>query len=275
MDALRAIVVALVLTSGVSCGERGDAPRDGGAAARDVGSADTLARPPGVACRETSDCPAPVPACGTSICMGGVCRVAPPDRDSDGHGDRGCQVEDPFFLDDDCDDADPRRFPGNPELCDDHDEDCSLTTFGDLDADGDGEVSAVCCLEDEGEVLCATDSDDADPDVGFRSMEVCNGRDDDCDFEVDEGCGADAGDDAGTDLDAGGDAAAPDGAASWTPAPRWMAVPCRWTRGSWAMSVWSMHRMRAASRRCLPTRCATVATTTATAAPTKAATSLQ
>ena len=64
---------------------------------------------------------------------------AEPDADGDGVDSIACGGTD-------CDDSDPYRYPGNYEICDsaNHDEDCDPSTFGDLDADGDGYISAMC-----------------------------------------------------------------------------------------------------------------------------------
>lgn len=67
------------------------------------------------------------------------CGFVPVDADGDGvasHASGGI----------DCDDADPRRYPGAIEVCDaeGRDEDCNLSTPGDKDSDGDGYVDARC-----------------------------------------------------------------------------------------------------------------------------------
>nr|NIS36380.1 hypothetical protein [Actinomycetota bacterium]NIU22321.1 hypothetical protein [Actinomycetota bacterium]NIU70909.1 hypothetical protein [Actinomycetota bacterium]NIV58889.1 hypothetical protein [Actinomycetota bacterium]NIV90466.1 hypothetical protein [Actinomycetota bacterium] len=91
---------------------------------------------------------------------------------------------------DDCDDDDADRYPGNPEVCDaaGRDEDCNPVTVGAIDRDGDGFVDAQCRNEGGS---AGTDCDDRDPRVGPLRTEQCNGRDDDCDGEADEGVAID------------------------------------------------------------------------------------
>ena len=109
----------------------------------------------------------------SASCPGGC-----PDRDGDGARDLACGG-------DDCDDADPERFPGNEERCDPegHDEDCDPATHGGPDVDGDGFADARCCNDER----CGRDCVDTDASVHPDATETCDGRDQDCDAAVDEG----------------------------------------------------------------------------------------
>ncbi|MFN4255443.1 MAG: putative metal-binding motif-containing protein, partial [Saprospiraceae bacterium] len=72
--------------------------------------------------------------------------------------------------DDDCDDADAARFPGNPEICDGKDNDCDLELPAN-EADSDGDDFMVC----------ENDCDDTNTAIHPAASETCNGLDDDCD----------------------------------------------------------------------------------------------
>ncbi len=84
---------------------------------------------------------------------------------------------------DDCDDGDATVFPGAAELCDGLDNDCDVAVDEGLtfDDDGDGHTSPASC---EGS---ADDCDDTAPAVYPGAAETCNGVDDDCDGQIDEG----------------------------------------------------------------------------------------
>lgn len=89
--------------------------------------------------------------------------TGPSDSDGDGHDAVECGG-------DDCDDDNPRRFPGNTEVCDLHgmDEDCNLDTFGTRDVDGDGHVDRGCFNRDpkSGEIVSVgTDCNDNNPAI--------------------------------------------------------------------------------------------------------------
>lgn len=117
---------------------------------------------PGSAGADARGCVAARPPCGVDTtcsedqdaCLT-ACEV---DADNDDDGVDGVQCGG-----DDCDDADPEVHPGRQEVCDDADvdEDCDPSTFGSLDADGDGEVSRECCNLADGVPNCGDDCDDA------------------------------------------------------------------------------------------------------------------
>ncbi|MBI1945556.1 MAG: putative metal-binding motif-containing protein [Deltaproteobacteria bacterium] len=108
---------------------------------------------------------------------------ADPDLDGDGSDSQACGGTD-------CDDNEPERTPGRPELCDgaDLDEDCDPATFGERDLDLDGHWDARCVnVAADGSVAAGEDCDDARADVHPSQAEVCDGRDNDCDGGIDEG----------------------------------------------------------------------------------------
>jgi hypothetical protein len=127
-----------------------------------------------------------------------------PDADDDGHGDGSlpsintCDVPPPLYasVDDDCDDADPDNFPGNPEVCDGADNDCDGSAddglvfqdwWPDVDRDdyGDANVAPVSTCDGAPTGQPHTDNgddcNDFDPYVNPSAVELtCDGKDNDC-----------------------------------------------------------------------------------------------
>jgi len=127
------------------------------------------------------------------------------DTDGDGFGDRriplsGCHPPEGYVAQgSDCDDLRAEVFPGAEEHCNGLDDDCDgLTDEPDArdagtwyaDADGDGwglpGSQRPACGKPAGHVQRGEDCDDASPSIHPGSTEVCNGRDDDCDGQLDE-----------------------------------------------------------------------------------------
>ena len=129
-------------------------------------------------CLESQTCDDATRRCVTECASNG-------DADGDGHLAIECGG-------DDCDDSDGERFPGNTEICDDQDHDCDDRTLAgpNGDVDGDGYVSSACCVPDPfgaGPPICGRDCDDNASGVNPGTPESCNGVDDDCSGEADEG----------------------------------------------------------------------------------------
>ena len=152
-----------------------DADADGFAACEDCDDADDRINPDGVeACNGKDD------NCDGAIDEG-VQTTFYLDFDADGYGvatdtTDGCTVPSGYAaVADDCDDADADYNPGATETdcTDPNDYNCDGSTlFEDADADG----FAAC-----------EDCDDTDDAVNIDGVEVCNGVDDDCDSDIDEG----------------------------------------------------------------------------------------
>jgi alpha-tubulin suppressor-like RCC1 family protein len=130
-----------------------------------------------------------------------------PDSDADGYGDPiGGSSCTPANADDvtdntDCNDLDDTVYPGADEICDGKDNDCDTLTddedddsvgqttwYEDIDEDGYGDVTqmSVACTQPAGYVVDSTDCDDLDSDSYPTSTEVCDGRDNDCDNDIDD-----------------------------------------------------------------------------------------
>ncbi len=124
------------------------------------------------------------------------------DRDGDGHVSSSCCNG--ASCGDDCDDASGGVFPGVPDDCNAIDDDCdgtiderpTLRFYRDLDGDEFGvtEDSVLACSAPPGYAVLRGDCDDTRRGVNPSAMEICNGRDDDCDGATDPGCACDVDD---------------------------------------------------------------------------------
>ncbi len=108
------------------------------------------------------------------------------DNNCDGRIDEGDvdNDEDNFtFLCGDCNDNNPRISPQEPDVCDGIDNDCD----GRVDQDPLGRTTCTVCRDDDedGILSCEGDCDDEDPTVGPTMLEVCDGKDNDCDGTID------------------------------------------------------------------------------------------
>ena len=132
------------------------------------------------------------------------------DGDGDGYGKAGstpqvsCTVVAGKVTNaNDCDDANPAVKPGAPETCNGVDDNCNgaideglatKTFFPDSDGDGYGAASGTatvsCKASLPGQVADKTDCNDANPSVHPGAVEVCNGVDDNCNGQIDEGATA-------------------------------------------------------------------------------------
>jgi hypothetical protein len=146
------------------------------------------------------------------------------DTDADGYGDPAtatdsCSQPVGYVTDNtDCDDTTAASFPGNLEICDEHDNDCdgtidegvTTTYYADLDADsfGDATLSQEACALPTGYAEVAGDCDDSEATTNPDALEYCDGHDDDCDGDIDEADSEDASAwYADTDTDSFGDPA--------------------------------------------------------------------
>ena len=124
------------------------------------------------------------------------------DTDGDGFGadtDVVMVCEEGVLVDEggDCDDTNEDVNPDATEVCNGIDDDCDGDTdetflvelFPDADGDGFGVTAEAFsgCEDTEGTTTVGGDCDDTNEDVNPDATEVCNGIDDNCDGELDEG----------------------------------------------------------------------------------------
>jgi hypothetical protein len=128
------------------------------------------------------------------------------DADADGYGDASistttCDGAPVGYVADatDCNDADGSINPGVTEICDGIDNNCDgnidegltfITYYADADSDGYGDASistTTCDGAPVGYVADATDCNDADGSINPGVTEICDGIDNNCDGNIDEG----------------------------------------------------------------------------------------
>lgn len=125
------------------------------------------------------------------------------DTDGDGFGDDSssvlaCNAPAGYVADNtDCDDTEANAFPGNTEVCDSIDNNCdgqvdegvTTTFYADTDNDGfgDANVTVQNCIAPTGYVADNTDCDDTEANAYPGNTEVCDGIDNNCDGQIDEG----------------------------------------------------------------------------------------
>ena len=115
----------------------------------------------------------------------------------------------------DCNDSRDDIYPGATEICDGEDNDCDgeidegldVVLYPDGDGDGYGDPTRpqTSCAPDASYIEDATDCDDDQPAAHPGNTELCDGIDNDCNGEIDEGLGetwyADADGDGWADAD--------------------------------------------------------------------------
>ncbi len=135
------------------------------------------------------------------------CDVYYADEDGDGYGDPNVPLcscekgENMVENDDDCDDTNLEINPEGIEACNGFDDDCNdlideenavgcLVHFFDQDLDEFGlsdQFKCLCEAEEPYTTLAAGDCNDTVPEIKPFATELCDGIDNDCDDEIDEG----------------------------------------------------------------------------------------
>jgi len=125
------------------------------------------------------------------------------DADGDGYGNaainvQACSAPAGYVASNiDCDDTNSNIHPGAAEICDGKDNNCNgqtdegVTSTFYADADGDGygnaAISVQACSAPAGYVASNTDCDDTNSNIHPGAAEICDGKDNNCNGQTDEG----------------------------------------------------------------------------------------
>ena len=122
-----------------------------------------------------------------------VANAGQEDIDGDGTGDACEDDADGDGVNDvnDCAPLNPLVFPGADEVCDGADNDCDFAEDeGFPDTDADGLKNCVDADDDDDGDLDETDCAVLDPNIHHLASEICDGLDNDCSGEADDGLGS-------------------------------------------------------------------------------------
>ncbi|MCX6796784.1 MAG: putative metal-binding motif-containing protein [Candidatus Falkowbacteria bacterium] len=142
-------------------------------------------------------------ATSTDPCVGNLINYYY-DGDHDGYGNpatliRACSAPQNYVASSsDCNDAQATINPGATEICNGIDDNCdgqideglaTTTYYLDSDADGFGTTATTttACAKPAGYSATSTDCDDTQAKVHPGAAEICNGVDDNCNGQIDEG----------------------------------------------------------------------------------------
>ncbi len=120
------------------------------------------------------------------------------DTDNDGYGDAnnsitGCAAQAGYVTNNtDCDDSNASVYPDAPELCDGIINNCNTSTLSPTEVDNDGDGYVECTIDASGwngnaSVIGGNDCDDTEPLSYPGNTEVCDGIDNNCNNNIDEG----------------------------------------------------------------------------------------
>ncbi len=119
--------------------------------------------------------------------------------DNDGDGFVECSIDaggwdgpNSSILGDDCDDSDDTVFPGAPELCDGQINDCNTANLPGNEIDNDNDGFVECSIDAGGwdgpvGTTQGDDCDDTNASINPEAPEICDGLDNNCNNQTDEG----------------------------------------------------------------------------------------